>query len=149
MTASNPIRVGPFPFGENNRRSPRDLVEKTVGQQGRFARAIVNADVHSEGRVTRRRGFTQALTLTDATGAVEHAAGALVVDNGQILFVRQQNGGLQSEVLGACVPGRRPAFCDVPAGTLLSDEDTIQLITPENEVRAWTLPQPTLSLIHI
>lgn len=145
MTASNPIRVGPFPFGENNRRSPRDMVEKTAGQQGRFARAIVNADVHSEGRVTRRRGFTQALAMTDAMGAVEHADGALVIDNGQILFVRQQNGGLQAEVLGACVPGRRPAFCDVPAGTLLSDEDTIQLITPENAVRAWTLPQPTFS----
>ncbi len=145
MPASNPLRVGPFSFGENNRRSPRDLVEKTMGQQGRFARSIVNADVHGEGRVTRRRGFTQALELNDAMGGVEHARGALVVDDGDVLYVSEQNNGLVMTAIGACVPGRRPAFCAVPAGTLLSDEDTIQLVSPTNEIRPWVLPQPTFA----
>lgn len=82
--ATNP-RIGPFPFGMNN-RAP-DFKLKLPEQAGHFLRDAFNVDVTQEGSVKTRAGYTLSTAGTDCHSLWSPISGAfaLYVDNGALL----------------------------------------------------------------
>ncbi|GKS73666.1 hypothetical protein AVME950_02240 [Acidovorax sp. SUPP950] len=54
---TDPVRIGPFPGGADNRRSDEELWSE---RGGALLRAASNVDVTDEGRLRRRKGFALA-----------------------------------------------------------------------------------------
>ncbi|MGA0610103.1 hypothetical protein [Caldimonas sp. KR1-144] len=78
-----PLRISGFALGMNNRRPDHQL---DAGEDGRFLRSSVNADIAATGRLQRRRGYARVISGAECHSgwAAPSGAAAFYADGGSL-----------------------------------------------------------------
>lgn len=119
VTPTQPVKVGPFNLGVNNRLPDTQLVVPKVGT---FLRSAVNVDLSGPGTVKRRQGFAASALGTDMHSLYSDGTTAYAVDGTTLFALTGDPATLtKTPIRSGLTPGQRLSFTDVVGATIYTD----------------------------
>lgn len=127
-----PLALGPFPSGMDNRRPEFSMKGDARKGEGDFVRSAVNADVSTQGTISRRQGYTQILAGNDCHSFWSNGVEAYMVDGTTLLRVRNlESMPSTSAVRSDLVPGRPMSYVHTPLGIFYSNGQVLGRLSPD------------------
>lgn len=140
-----PRTLGKWPSGVDQVHDVRELQSRSGvrGEAIPALRAAVNVDITREGKLQRRRGYSEhASGYTQSLWSPDSAAFGLMVKDAQIQRL-DPDGSMTA--LGAANPVRRMAYCEAADRVYLSNG--IERFILDGALRAWGVDAPGLPAI--
>ena len=132
----DPISIGPFPGGMNNRQPSHALPEGTV-------RNIVNCDVSNGGTAKRRRGYTKVYSGLGTKFGYDCPAGRYFVEGPNIMKFNSDN---TATVIWAWVTGTYCTFFYID-GVLYFSDGVVSLKIINDLIYYWGMAPPPAPVV--
>ncbi|MEG0194488.1 MAG: hypothetical protein RR857_23855 [Comamonas sp.] len=142
MASKQLPRIGPFPFGVNNRLADHELTQSVGDGAVDLLRAAVNVDVTANGKLRRRAGFTLAHAGRAHSAWGNDKAGFYA--DGSDLYHLAVNGELQRTLIRSDLAPTHPvSYCEAGGTFYYSNGDVLGMV--QGSTRVDFTPRPLLT----